>query len=173
MVFNAPIHADALGMLYTRNFRELQGITAAQGQVISRTLTSGLSEGIGPRQMAQNLRDVVSDIGYARSNTLARTEIVRAHSEATLNRFVDYGIDTVKGFAEFATAGDDRVCSRCMAIEEEDHGYGAGILMIVDARGLIPVHPSCRCAWLPVIDDIEKLRVPSMFGFALMEEVYG
>ena len=173
LTFQAPRHADALGMLYTRNFRELQGITAAQGQVISRTLTAGMAEGIGPRQIAQNLRDVIHDIGYARSNVMARTELIRAHSEATLNRFVDYGIDTVQGFAEFATADDDKVCSQCRGIEETDHGYGEGILLIEDARGLIPVHPSCRCAWLPVVEDIEKLKVPSMFGFALMEEVYG
>jgi intein/homing endonuclease len=38
--------------------------------------------------------------------------------------------------SEFVTAGDDRVCSQCEALE-------AQIFTIEEAQGIIPVHPSC------------------------------
>ena len=40
------------------------------------------------------------------------------------------------------TAGDDRVCSICEDIAEE------GPYDIDQARGLIPAHPNCRCAFV-------------------------
>ena len=48
--------------------------------------------------------------------------------------------------AEFQTAGDDRVCPQCAALNGE-------IYKVEDARGVIPVHPRCRCNWLPVVGD--------------------
>ena len=39
------------------------------------------------------------------------------------------------------TAGDDRVCKICEDIAED------GPYLIDQARGLIPAHPRCRCAF--------------------------
>lgn len=155
-VLSMPRHADALGILYTRNFQELEGITAAMDQAISRELTAGFSQGLGPRQIARQLADRVDKIGIHRANLLARTEIVNAHAESTLNRFEDFGVEQVAGFAEFATAGDNRVCQRCRDIESGDaFGLGPGIYPIQRARGLIPVHPQCRCSWWPIVEPLQ------------------
>ncbi len=144
-LFNAPIHSDALELLYTRQFTDLQGITAAVDTQISRVLTDGLATGQGPREIARNMRSVIANIGVQRSRTLARTETIRVHAESSLNRYVDAGVDNVTVFAEFTTAGDDRVCPECEALE-------TGEAVPIDAaRGVIPVHANCRCAWLPVI----------------------
>lgn len=156
-VLRAPRHADALGMLYTRNFEELKGITAAMDQQISRELAAGLVAGVGPREIARSISRVVDGVGIGRANVLARTEIVRAHAEATLNRFEDFGIDKVSAMVEFSTAGDDRVCPDCDALEGEE-------FTIDEARGIIPVHPSCRCAWLPVIPERLKQGGQSLFS---------
>ena len=44
--------------------------------------------------------------------------------------------------AEWTTAGDERVCPEC--------GGWEGIKMTIEeARGMIPLHPNCRCDWLP------------------------
>ena len=146
-LFNAPLHRDSLAMLYTRQFAELEGISAATGQQISRVLTEGLATGQGPRQIARNMRQVIANIGVVRSQTLARTETIRVHAESSLNRYVDAGVDEVTVFAEFVTAGDDRVCPDCLALETGE------AVSIEDARGVIPVHANCRCAWLPVLPD--------------------
>lgn len=146
-LFNAPIHTESLELLYTRQFTDLQGITSAVDTQISRVLADGLATGQGPRQMARDMRKVILDIGVQRARTLARTETIRVHAESTLNRYVDAGVDQVTVFAEFTTAGDDRVCPDCLALE-------TGEAVPIDAaRGVIPVHANCRCAWLPVLPD--------------------
>jgi SPP1 gp7 family putative phage head morphogenesis protein len=144
-LFNAPIHAEAVGLLYTRNFRELAGITEAMDQQISRVLAEGFAQGHNPRKMASAINDRVDKVGLTRARTLARTEVINAHSEATLNRYESIlGPDAeVVGKAELSTAGDSRVCDICAGIEGQ-------VVSIDGARGIIPVHPNCRCAWLPV-----------------------
>lgn len=142
--FSRPIHAQTLSRLYTRTFRELDGITEAVGQQISRRLTEGFAKGWNPRKTARELNDRVDAIGLTRSRTLARTETINAHADATLNRYEDEGVDDVAGKAEFDTAGDSDVCSLCRPLEGE-------VMSIAEARGLIPIHPNCRCAWLPVV----------------------
>lgn len=144
LILSLPVHADQLRMLHTRNFEDLQGITTQMSRAIARELADGLSAGLNPLKIASNINDRIRAIGLARARTLARTEIVRAHAEATLNRYEQFGLDTVEGFVEFATAGDNKVCVKCEALEGKK-------FKIKDARGIIPVHPNCRCTWLPVI----------------------
>lgn len=146
-VLNAPMHADALGLLFARNFNELAGVTDAMGQEIARVLAEGLSSGIGPREIARLMADRVDKIGIVRATKIARTEIIRAHAEATLNRYEELGIGQVVLLEEFLTAQDNKVCDVCRGLARQDNGYGPGIFTIAAARGLIPVHPNCRCAW--------------------------
>lgn len=141
--FNRPIHADALGIIYTRTYRELQGVTDAMDQQISRELAQGLAEGINPTEMARRINDRVDKIGITRARTLARTEVINANAEATLNSYQEAQVEGVSVQAEFSTAGDARVCPRCEKLE-------GTVYTIDEARGLIPVHPNCRCALLPV-----------------------
>jgi len=145
-LFNAPIHRSALELLYTRQFTDLQGITAAVDTELSRVLTEGLSTGQGPLDIAREMRRRIDVIGVTRSKILARTEIIRVHAESTLNRYQDAGVDNVVVFAEFTTAGDDRVCQTCMDLETGE------AIPLNEARGVIPVHANCRCAWLPVLE---------------------
>jgi SPP1 gp7 family putative phage head morphogenesis protein len=144
-VFRAPVHTRTLQNLYARNFSELQGISSTASQRIARALTEGVATGQSPRTIALEMRRQVSTIGRTRSNTMARTEVINAHAEATLNRYSDAGLKGVVGQAEFLTAGDDRVCTLCQDLE-------AQVFTLEAARGVIPVHANCRCVWLPVLD---------------------
>lgn len=144
--FNRPFHADKLATLYSRNFRELQGITADIGRQVSRTLSEGLATGASPRTMARDLDNAIMSMGRRRATVLARTEIIRSHADATLNRYAEAGISEVRGLAEFLTAQDDRVCPQCELLEGET-------FPLEEARTMIPVHPQCRCVWLPVFKD--------------------
>lgn len=140
--FNAPIHADRAGLLFTRNFEELDGITSAMAQAVSRELTQGLIDGRGALEIARSLSERVTAIGKARALLLARTEIIRAHAEGTLNEYESHGVAGVGVEAEFSTAGDGNVCPTCAALEGR-------VFKLAEARGLIPQHPNCRCAWIP------------------------
>lgn len=48
-------------------------------------------------------------------------------------------------YLRFRTADDDDVCPTCEALE-------GNVYLIKEARGLIPVHPHCRCAFVPHFD---------------------
>ncbi len=144
--FSQPVLASKIELLYERAFTELEGVTAVMDQQMSRILAEGLSQGSGPRTIARNLRDNVVTMTNTRALVIARTEIVRAHAEGQLDAFELLGVDEVGILAEWLTAGDERVCPECDALE--------GVVMTIEeARGLIPRHPNCRCAWIPAAQD--------------------
>ena len=156
-VFNQDFHADRVGLLYTRAFNELKGITDAMDQQISRVLSRGLAEGKNPRDLARWLNrtisgpygdlGIVDELGRAipaeqRAEMLARTEVVRAHHQATINEYKTAGVKGVRVKAEWSTAGDARVCPICAELEGQ-------VFNIDEIESMIPRHPRCRCAAIP------------------------
>lgn len=140
--FARPETVEKIQLLAGRNFTELKGVTDQMANVMSRTLTEGLSQGENPRVLAKKLRDQISDISERRAETIARTEIIRAHAEGQLQAFESLGIEEIRVAVEWSTAGDSQVCSLCSALE--------GIVVKVsEAKGLLPRHPDCRCAFIP------------------------
>jgi SNF2 family DNA or RNA helicase len=53
--------------------------------------------------------------------------------------------------AEWKTAGDNRVCDLCNALEGK-------IFSIDEIEDMIPLHPECRCISLPYIEELQKYR---------------
>jgi len=143
-VFRQPIHADALGILYVRNFDTLKGITEAMGSQIAQALAEGMAKGLGMKAMGKLLASKVDGVGIYRGELMARTEIVRASYEASLNRYEEMGIDGIEIEVEIMNANDPRVCSKCASL-------GGKVFTIQEARGLVPVHPRCRCSALPSV----------------------
>lgn len=159
--FNTPFHADRAGLLYTRVYSDLVGITEAMDSQISRVLTSSIMEGKGPRDIARNLLNTIKggklsttdSLGRyisaeRRALTLARTEVIRAHHAATIQEYRNWKLEGVKVKAEWSTANDGRVCDECMALE-------GNVYTLNEIEGMIPLHPNCRCVALPldVTDD--------------------
>jgi len=134
--FFRPIHADRIGLLYTRAFSDLKGITEVMDTQISREIAQGLAEGRGPFDIARSINKRIDKIGITRARMLARTEIVRSHAEATLNAYAEAGAEGVNLEAEFLTAGDAKVCPVCRALEKRNP------YKLSQARGLIPAHPN-------------------------------
>jgi len=140
--FGGAIGTRQIQLLATRSFQQLQGVTAAMEQNMSRILADGLAHGRGPREIARELNKTVTGLGRNRSQTIARTEIIHAYSEGQLDAYEQMNIEEVGVMAEWNTAGDDRVCEKCVALE-------GIVLEVKEARGLIPRHPNCRCAFIP------------------------
>jgi SPP1 gp7 family putative phage head morphogenesis protein len=139
--FARPETIEKTKLLAGRTFNELDGVTADMSLRMSRALTDGLVQGKNPLAIARDL-DSVADLGAARSRTIARTEIIRAHAEGQLDAFSALGVEDLGVSVEWSTAGDDRVCPRCVPLE--------GIVVKIDeAKGMLPRHPNCRCAWIP------------------------
>ena len=135
-------------------------------QQISRVLSEGMARGDSPRLIADKLvatmRGGGADLGITdtlgryipaerRATIMARTEVIRAHHQATINEYRAFGVAGVKIRAEWSTAGDDRVCDECW----QKVGNGSlpnGNYTLDEVQNMIPVHPQCRCLALPVMD---------------------
>jgi SPP1 gp7 family putative phage head morphogenesis protein len=139
--FAQPETIEKLQLLVGRVFTELKGVTDQMSQVMTRVLAEGLVQGQNPRVIAREITKSL-DISKHRAETIARTEIIRAHSEAQLDSLERLGIDEVGVAVEWSTAEDARVCPLCRPLD-------GIVLKTSEAHGLIPRHPNCRCAFLP------------------------
>lgn len=156
-----PLHMDRLGLLYTRTYSDLKGITSAMDTQISRVLAQAMADGDDIRTIARKLIGTINGSGLGdlsltdtlgrfipaqrRAMMLARTEIIRAHHQAMIQEYMNWGLEGVYVEAEILTANDDRVCPEC-----ETLAMGSPYTLEV-AMNLLPVHPQCRCIALPFI----------------------
>lgn len=142
--FNLPESAGKAKLLATRTFEQLKGVTAQMSQEMGRVLADGIIRGDGPSTIAREMFRRVDGINRKRALVIARTEVIHAHAEGQLDGLQALGGERVTAEVEWSTAGDDRVCDQCASLEGTTY-------TLEEARGMIPVHPNCRCAWLPVI----------------------
>lgn len=133
---NLPIHIDRLGLLYTRNYAGLKGITDEMSKQIAEILTESIALGRGPREVANLINDRIDKIGITRARTLARTEMIRAHHQAMIQEMKNWGVVGVRVLAEWVTAGDGRVCPICRPLDGK-------VYTLEKAENMIPRHPGC------------------------------
>lgn len=166
-IMSLPFHVDRLGLLYTRVFGDLKGITDTMDTNISRILAQGLADGDGPALLARKMVSVINGEGLGqlgitdklgrfipasrRAEILARTEIIRAHHVATIQEYRNFGILGIYVQGEWKTAGDDRVCPECEKLEGK-------IFTLDEIEGMIPLHPQCRCIALPYVEELQKYK---------------
>lgn len=153
--FNQPEMLAKVRLLATRSFEELRGISNEAATKLNRILANGLVQGKNPREIAKDMAKEIEGLSKARALRIARTEIIHAHAEGQLDSFQELGVEGVGAYAEWSTAGDEKVCPQCAELE--------GVILTIDeARGLIPRHPNCRCAWLPVDQVVFRKRLQSV-----------
>lgn len=162
--FANPISVEKIRALASRSLNDLEGVTDSMATSMTRVLADGLVQGRNPRDIANDLSDQV-DISSSRAETIARTEIIRAHSEGQLDAMENMGVEEVGVAVEWDTAGDGRVCPLCAPLE-------GIVLTLNEARGMLPRHPNCRCCWTPANvgeDDDEQIRSKKEIRAAVKE----
>lgn len=147
--FNRPVSISRVQALAGRTYTELKGVTEAISQNMSRILVEGLATGASPRTVARQMAKEIDSITKRRALVIARTETIRAHAEGQLDSFEAQGLAKVGVQVEWSTTGDDRVCPRCQPLE-------GVVLKLKEARGILPRHPNCRCAFLPALEETKK-----------------
>lgn len=143
--FGRPERVTKLKLIYTRAYDQLSGVTTQMGQQMSRVLADGLAHGEHPIVVARKLTATVAKIDRTRAKVIALTETMYAHAEGQLDGMEDLGIEDVGADVEFSDSGDDAVCPQCKNLNGK-------VYTIKQARGIIPVHPRCRCSWKPVVE---------------------
>jgi SPP1 gp7 family putative phage head morphogenesis protein len=175
---NTPFHMDRVGLLYSRTFQELKGVTAAMDSQVSRILAQSMADGDGPRDMARKIVNTIQgptgELGITdtlgrfipakrRAEMIARTEVIRAHHAANVQEYRNWAVAGVRIQAEFTTAGDGRVCPECAALQGK-------IYTLDEVEGLIPRHTLCRCIALPTLPEGMKVdNTPLEEGFGTVE----
>jgi SPP1 gp7 family putative phage head morphogenesis protein len=167
---STPFHIDRVGLLFTRVFSNLPGITDAMDAVISRILAQGMADGDGPALLARKMEAAINGTGLGdlgitdafisdtinrsistkrRALMLAHTEMMRAYHKATIQDYRNWKKEGVTVQAEWSTVGDNRVCDICKALEGK-------LFSLDEIEDMIPLHPECRCIALPYIEDLKK-----------------
>ena len=90
-----------------------------------------------PKPGRKEIENLYKDKIRQRSNMIARTETSEAMSEGSINTYKMAGIQKLQWF----TAGD--ACEQCLAFDGSTYPVN-------DTSGLQPLHPNCRCVWVPV-----------------------
>lgn len=148
--FAKPVAVEKVQLLTSRTFDDLEGMTEDMATKLSRTLADGLVEGKSPHEVARDMTEVI-DVSRSRAETIARTELIRAHSEGQLTALENLGVKELGVAVEWTNSGLNTVdkkgrpispCNRCKALS-------GVILKIEEAHNLIPVHPNCTCAFVP------------------------
>jgi SPP1 gp7 family putative phage head morphogenesis protein len=139
--FNRPEAIDKVKLLAGRSYDDMLGVTDTMATRMSRKLVDGLTEGKNPREIGADIADEIG-VAQSRATTIARTEIIRAHAEGQLEALEALGVDEVGVEVEFTTADDEDVCPECDDLSED-------VYPIDDAHNVIPVHPNCRCCFIP------------------------
>lgn len=80
--------------------------------------------------------DMVLDKYTDRHSQLIRTELWHMDLQGKLDGMIKNGVE----YVQYVTAGDNRVCPECQALED----YNEGKYKILEAPTL-PRHPRCRC----------------------------
>lgn len=139
--FGRPEAIDKIKLLAGRTLTDIVGVTDDVAVRMSRVLVEGLTRGENPRTIARGLNGPLGR-GASAAERVARTEIIRAHAEGQLEALGQLGVEEVGVAVEWSTANDDRVCPLCESLE-------GVVLKLDEARGMLPRHPNCRCAWIP------------------------
>jgi SPP1 gp7 family putative phage head morphogenesis protein len=119
----------------------IKSVSATNMDQLAAAINTALENGDSSASLAKQLPGILN--APARAEMIARTEVARAVSAATVNRYQQDNITR----KEWAIAPDERVCPVCRANAE------VGGIPTAQAfpDGLIapPGHPNCRCALIP------------------------
>jgi SPP1 gp7 family putative phage head morphogenesis protein len=145
-----PVNLKKVELVKARAFDELKGVTQAMSVQLGNTLADGLVRGENPLKVARNMTAQIETLNKNRARTIARTEMIRAHAEGSLDAMKQLGVTRVGVDVEWSATMidpdkgifEEKVCPKCQAM--------AGLVIPIEqASGLIPRHPNCRCAFIP------------------------
>ena len=136
-----PEVLNKLQLITARAEDSLKGVAAALSAEAAKILADGLISRATPDQIAADLAARISSLAETKALGIARAEVVSTHAEGQLDGFERLGIRQLTIRAEWVTAGDDKVCKQCASFEGQKFS-------IDEARGMIPLHPNCRCSWI-------------------------
>lgn len=112
---------------------------------LSQTLNEELIHTLSTGRKTSDLKQILMErfnVSYHRAETLVRTETAHIQTEASKQRYKDYGIEYVEVLV------DDDACPLCQALK--------GKKWKTTETPPLPVHPNEKCCLVPVIEGYTK-----------------
>lgn len=118
------------------------------GTVLDNEIRALLVSNIPTSELMNSIRERIG-VAEAKARTVVRTEIVRTYNDFKLGMYGTMGVDELVMEVELVTAGDKRVCKRCASRNRQ-------VWPIEESKGILPMHPNCRCTWHPHLSETTK-----------------
>lgn len=134
-------------------FESVKSINQTTKERLRKTLREGFINGEDSKQLSNRVLASYKKANITRARTIARTETIAASNQAALLSYKNSGIKRV----EFYVALDERTCEDCMEYQGKE-------LSLSDAEGLIPIHPNCRCTYIPLVMEGDVSEIPEPAG---------
>ena len=90
-LITSDAYQKRLGLLQTREFELMKGLSGTVKQELGEVLTAGLAQGIGPREIAKNIT-AQTGVEIRRAERIARTEVGSALRTARLDEATDASV---------------------------------------------------------------------------------
>lgn len=125
-----------------RDLRSLVGLTGTQTQSVInyRKLLQVKRPDLSAAQVDKAVMKYTNKTHRQRMQTIARTETARAQNIGYVQ-----GLEQI-GVKESELRNGSNPCDECIALNGKKYP-------VAEAGGVIPVHPRCTCAMLPVVND--------------------
>jgi len=130
----------ALAWLRTRIGWAAEQVGEETANLLSMKLAEGFAEGESIPQLSNRVKEVFKFNDNVRAQRIARTETITASNQGAVETYKKEGVTKTEWYA----ALDERTCEDCMSMH--------GNVSLISEGITPPLHPSCRCTVLPVLD---------------------
>ena len=145
---DAMIHTVWSGKSYSERIWQNTNKLATS---VQDKVTDLLVLGKTPQQVKREIREEF-DVSYRVADRLIRTEASHIFNEASIERYANAGVQQVEILVEVDC------CDECSELATGSYN--------VNEAPILPIHPNCRCCYIPVIDEearaIEKNALTSI-----------
>ena len=129
----------ALDWIKLRSLTLAKSINKTTLEALRYELSLGFEAWESIQQLTKRIEGYFTDNVKTRAETISRTEVIASANEGALHRFELEGVDK----SEFMAAPD--ACEVCLPLDGK-------IYPTKESHGIIPLHPFCRCVWLPYLE---------------------
>lgn len=136
-----PLDAARAAIAAQQPGTPLRALLDAIGPDVSRRVRTQLNAGLLAGQNPRAIGRIVAksgDLTVGRARVIARTEILRSYRLSSQLAYQANGITRYRRLA----AKQRRTCPACLALDSQEQ----------DTAEMMPTHPACRCAVIPLPD---------------------
>lgn len=156
-----PPNSRASSLYVTQLLNDALAVSEATLQQMVHAVSIGVTNSSKPGAIYSRVFKILRKLTFQRLIISGQTLITQAFNHGKLDAYSELGVKEVGIRAEhvpaksimdarsdgrmvkFKTAGDEFVCGICEDLEDETY-------TIDEARGVIPVHPNCRCEFVRI-----------------------